>query len=189
VSAKTTVEDTIANVKATVHETVDTVKRTFDIEYQVSRHPFGCMTATLASGFVIGYLMGGPRRREFAGAPICPPESLSLPEPVASRMGSMATLRPSGVGPVLQSESAPAQQESTRFLGKFDSELHKVKELLIGGLMGLVRDMVKQNLPPALAPHVEQIMDSATSKLGGQPLESPVVSLSKGNGWHSASAS
>jgi hypothetical protein len=187
-SAKTTVEDTIANVRASVHETVDTVKRTFDIKYQVCRHPFGCLAATLASGFVIGYFIGGPRRRESAGPPIPRSDSPSLPEPLASRMGSMATLRPSGVAPVLQSESSPAQESTgSHFLGKFDSELHKVKELAIGALMGLVRDMAKQSLPPAIAPHVEQIMDSATSKMGGQPLESPVVSLSKGNGWHSTS--
>jgi ElaB/YqjD/DUF883 family membrane-anchored ribosome-binding protein len=184
-SAKTTVEDTLASVKATVHDTVDSVKRTFDVEYQVRRHPFGCLAATLASGFALGFFIAGRRLGEISPqAPSASPTP-ALPPPLASRMDATGTLRPSGVGPVLQSGPTSAASPQPNLMGRFDDELGQVKALVIGALMGLVRDMAKESLPPALSPQIERIMDSATGKLGGEPVESPVIATPTGNGWHS----
>ena len=58
-NAKTTVEETIGSVKSTVHETVATVKRTFDLPYQVERHPWGMFGGSILVGYLVGTLWPG----------------------------------------------------------------------------------------------------------------------------------
>jgi ElaB/YqjD/DUF883 family membrane-anchored ribosome-binding protein len=66
-TAKETVQDTISSVKETVHNASETVKRTFDLPYQVDRHPWGMVLLSFAGGLVGGAFLGGrmksPRRR------------------------------------------------------------------------------------------------------------------------------
>jgi hypothetical protein len=54
-------------------------------------------------------------------------------------------------------------------LGQFKEEFDLIKGAAIGTLLGNVQEMVKQSCP-AIAPHVEQAIESATAKLGGHPL-------------------
>ena len=49
-----------------------------------------------------------------------------------------------------------------------------VKELAIGYAAGVLRDMIKEALP-AVKEQVQKVMDSATTKMGGKPVEGPVV--------------
>src|SRR5947209_4304511 len=65
-SAKGAVEGTITSVKESVQSATETVKRTFDIPYQVDRHPWAMMGLSLVSGVIAGALAGsrtGPDRR------------------------------------------------------------------------------------------------------------------------------
>jgi ElaB/YqjD/DUF883 family membrane-anchored ribosome-binding protein len=70
VSAKESVEETIHNVKETVHNATETVKRTFDVRYQVDRHPWGMLGLSLVGGLLLGGFLGrrmrGGRRRATA---------------------------------------------------------------------------------------------------------------------------
>ena len=60
---------------------------------------------------------------------------------------------------------------------KFAPEIQKLKGLVIGTLMRLARDTIKQSVAPALGLELEQVIDRVTSKLGGVPLSGSVVDL------------
>jgi hypothetical protein len=138
----------------------------------------------MVGGFALGYFLEGRRIGERRAPQLTASPPATLPPPLASRLDSSPTLRPSGVGPVLQSGPSFEGSSGKDLLGRFDDELSQVKALVIGALMGFVRDLAKESLPPALAPQIEQIMDSTTAKLGGKPVESPIVATTAGNGWH-----
>jgi hypothetical protein len=178
------VRGTVESAKTTVEETIAGVKRTFDVNYQVRQHPFGCLAGTFVGGLALGYLMGNRPALARVPATANVASSGDLRDMLARRQGSLEYLRPQGVAPMLQSSPTVAEGTLSRQVGKFDEELGKIKGLVIGAVLGLVRDFAKQALPPALAPHVEEVMDSATAKLGGQPLDSPLVRLSEPNGRH-----
>ena len=56
----------------------------------------------------------------------------------------------------------------------FGPEINQVKELAIGTLLGVVRDMAVQAAPEQMAPQVREIIDGFTTKLGGKPVEGPI---------------
>ena len=58
-----------------------------------------------------------------------------------------------------------------RFLNFYGSQ---VKQMAIGYGIGLVRDVLKDALP-TLGEKVEQVMDSATHKMGGEPVHGRVM--------------
>ncbi|MCI0455758.1 MAG: hypothetical protein L0Z62_02095 [Gemmataceae bacterium] len=175
-TAKETVEGTIENVKSSVQGTVQTVKRTFDLRYQVDRHPWAMVGGSLLTGFVLGNFVEGQRQqylraqRESAAGGPDQFRTQALQE-------GLADYRPNG------SRSAQAQALAaepsrpgmlSRLLHTFDDEIGKVKEVAIGACVGMVRDLAKQSFP-RLAPQIDEVMNSATTKLGGQPVAGPLV--------------
>lgn len=174
-SAKATVEGTLENVKSSVQETVQTVKRTFDLPYQVDRHPWAMLGGSFLAGLALGKWLEGrqdqvrdyPSYGSAVGElPRAPAVSETAPryEPDFSRTPAYS---PSAAQP-----SKPGVLG--RLLHQFDDEIEQVKGVAIGALMGVVRDLVKQSLPK-LAPQIEEVMNSATSKLGGRPVAGPLV--------------
>ena len=63
-----------------------------------------------------------------------------------------------------------------RFAHQFDDEIEKAKGVAVGVVAGLVRDWIKEALPPKLGPRVDEVIDSATTKLGGEPIRGSVLS-------------
>src|SRR5205085_2031149 len=61
-----------------------------------------------------------------------------------------------------------------RLTQQFHGEIEKAKELAIGAAVGVVRDIAKQALPK-LAPQIDEIMNSATTKMGGEPIHQTLV--------------
>jgi hypothetical protein len=57
---------------------------------------------------------------------------------------------------------------------KFESEINKLKGLALGTMLGALRDVVASSAPPHIGPQLAEIIDSATVKLGGQPINGPV---------------
>jgi ElaB/YqjD/DUF883 family membrane-anchored ribosome-binding protein len=160
-SAKATVEDTIETVKSSVQHTVDSVKQTFDLSQHVDRHPWAMLGGSFVAGFLLGNYLEGRRQTRPVGLPRM--DAYSKPNGGPSPLGSMPPL------------AAPAQPSFlNRFLGAFDEEIDQVKGMVIGAAMGVVRDLAKQSLPK-LASQIEDVMDSATTKLGGRPVAGPLV--------------
>lgn len=164
-AAQNTVEQTIQTVKGTVESTVQTVKRTFDLRYQTEQHPLLMTGGAVLAGYVVGWLTSGDGARR-------------VPErPRASRFAGNATFPGRANIPSSEPEAPkPAARPSffARLLDEYGDELRTLREAGIGALMGVIRDVVKE-AAPAIAPQVQRAMDSATTKLGGEPIPGPVL--------------
>lgn len=172
--AKETVQDTIENVKETVQETVQTVKRTFDVHYQVDRHPWGMMGGSFLTGFLIGAVTA-PRHHGHRAAGGAGSATFFRASGGHAGNGSMSRPEPVTLAPASQAEPSGGPGFLSGLMQQFGPEIHQVKELAIGAALGLVRDFLKGAVPPTLAGHVEQIIDNATTKMGGRPISGPVV--------------
>jgi len=175
---KETVSDTVENVKETVSDTVENVKRTFDLSYQVNRHPWAMAGGSLVAGLALGYLTGGRRGRTGYGG--------RGRERTPSR-GAFG----SGASPGYQAATAGYQAAASggadnrreqegpgmlsRLLAPFAPEIDKIKGTAVAALMGMLRDSLVRSVPPALTEHVQEIMDDLTRKAGGQPIREPIL--------------
>ena len=162
--ARSTVEGIVENVKDTMDDTVTMVKHSFDLQYQVDQHPWVMLGGSVLAGYLLGRLGTGGEssyrtRRLWTGAE-------------ARRSGYFATT----VNPDADNQPAASSPQTPRSaslwdgaLGQFKEEFDMIKGAVIAALMSSVRDMVKESLP-RIAPQLGKAIDSATAKLGGQPL-------------------
>lgn len=171
--ARASVEETIATVKGTVRDTVDTVKRTFDVSYQTTQHPWAMFGGSVLAGFVLGNVLPSVterlEERRYEPEPSYPPQT---EEHFMQREES-----PMGDGNASRyTEHAPARRGIlSGLLDQFHDEIEQVKKMAIGAAVGVVRDYVKEQAPPSMAPQVENILDSITEKLGGKPVQGNVA--------------
>lgn len=174
-NAKSSVEETIQNVKCTVTDTVQKVKRNLDLGYQVEQHPWAMFGASVAAGFLAGTLL--PRRLPSANGWATherPEERQSRYVPAAPTVSEAR---------LAETEQVSKPSWFGNLLHQFDSEIQQAKELAIGAAVGVVRDLVKQAVPQ-LGPQIEEVMNSATTKLGGKPIhQSMVEPETSGNPW------
>jgi len=158
------VEDLIQIAK----DTVASVKRTFDIKHHVEQHPWamvgGCVLAGLALGTLLQRVGRRPRQApdRLAGKETAFSASPALPAEQRGN-GSFAT-----AAPLPQHQSPPPSRPGLFDL--FHDEIAKVKGLAIGYVMGLARDAIKEAVPQ-WAPQIEGVMNSVTTKLGGEPAQ------------------
>jgi ElaB/YqjD/DUF883 family membrane-anchored ribosome-binding protein len=191
-TVKEKVQDTVETVKqtvsSTVEDTVATVKRTFDIPYQVQQHPWAIAGCSLAAGLAAGYFLAGRRglaSRAYDSARHArrPDVGPGYQQPAPSSYQPAA----SNYQPAASSYQPPRAEPGqpgvlSRMLAPFESEINKVKETAVGALMGVVRDFLKRSLPPTLAANVDEIMNSATRKVGGAPVQGSVLPSESGGG-------
>jgi uncharacterized protein YjbJ (UPF0337 family) len=162
--ARSTVEGIVENVKDTMDDTVTMVKHSFDLQYQVDQHPWAMLGGSVLAGYLLGRLGAADKssyrtRRLWTGAE-------------ARRSGYFATTE----NPDADNQPAASSPQTPRAaslwdgaLGQFKEEFDMIKGAVIAALMSSVRDMVKESLP-RIAPQLGKAIDSATAKLGGQPL-------------------
>jgi hypothetical protein len=148
-SAQDVVEDSIQVAR----DTVATVKRTFDIRRHVEQHPWPMVGGSALAGLVLAPLLqrmfGAPRR---AASPARP----------ARQRGSGRV----AAAPLPASQSLPPSRPGC--LDLFHDEIAKVKGIAVSYVMGLVRDACKDSMPQ-LASQIDGVMNSITTKLGGEP--------------------
>jgi ElaB/YqjD/DUF883 family membrane-anchored ribosome-binding protein len=161
-SAQETVEDSLQLAK----DTMATVKRNFDLKYQVEQHPWamvgGCFLAGLALG---GLFLKGRRRSSQA------PQRLAANEtPLAEGPRSFAEQPGNGSVASATPRSQSMSVNRPGFLDQFQEEIDKVKGMAIGYVMGLARDSIKHAVPQ-LAPQIDDVMNSVTKKLGSKPVQ------------------
>ncbi len=48
--------------------------------------------------------------------------------------------------------------------------MQKLKGLAIGAAMSVARDLLSQSLPEQLRPHLDEVVNNVTAKLGGEPV-------------------
>jgi ElaB/YqjD/DUF883 family membrane-anchored ribosome-binding protein len=182
-SVKEAVQETVEMAKSSVHETVEAVKETFDLPRQVRSHPWVMFGGSVALGYVSGCLLGRARSgAELGYVETGPSLSTLATRPSSQRDGGLANREAAA-----STEAAPsftAQHGRLGGLGEtFNTELTKLKGLALGTMLGVVRDMVTQSAPPQLGPDLGEIIDSLTVKLGGKPVEGPVLDLFQHGGF------
>ena len=193
-TARESVTETIENVTETVQETVENVKKTFDVEYQMRQRPWTLLAGATVAGFFVGAFVLRPRRSFhpepegwFGGHGFYPHDESSRggTDTRSSWTGSSSWSPPSQPP---QPPQPPRQEEHRHeehhggqgpslmqgLMNTFGDELNMVKQMAIGYGVGLVRDMLKDALP-TLGEKVEQVMDSATHKMGGEPVHGRVM--------------
>lgn len=137
-----------------VQDAVQTVKRTLDIPYQTQQRPWLMVGAAFLAGSVIGCLTAKPRAQAAS----------KRSEQGGGRSRKHAVSATNGRSHEREPVARPAQP------GIFTEELQKIKGMAVGAGMALVRDWIKQ-AAPGLADQIEQVMDNATRKLGGEPID------------------
>jgi ElaB/YqjD/DUF883 family membrane-anchored ribosome-binding protein len=154
---KEKVQDTVHGVKETVQETVKKVSSAFDLRRHTERHPWLMMGLAATTGCVLGKLIR-PR------SPTPPPS----PAPVRPRHG-----KGGGNGWAHRAEAHKPEAPARETL--FAEELRQLKGLAVGALLGVLRDLAKQNIPGTLGSRLAEELDSLTTRLGVEPIPSPVL--------------
>lgn len=176
--AKSTVEDIVENVRGTVDDTVTMVKHTVDLNYQVEQRPW----LMFGGSVLVGYLLGGLGSR---GSYTKTAKGSYLDEPAyGTAYYSKPEAKPESPTPY-SGDSSYRSYDSGKsgyypppyktgmtggVLSQFKEELDIIKGAAVGALMSTLRDMVRQGMP-SLAPQLEKAINSATTKLGGQPVD------------------
>jgi hypothetical protein len=168
-TVKAKVEDTVETVSSTVEKTVDTVKRTFDIPYQVRRHPYGMAGGALAAGAFLGWWVGSRRAGSHRG--YTPPPRSYAAAPTA--FTSAAPGGPTGDGRTSQEPEGPGMV--SRLVEPLAGEFDRIKATAIGALFGMARDFLVRSVPPSLAQNVEEIVDNITRHAGGEVIRGPIL--------------
>jgi hypothetical protein len=203
-TVKETIEETVQTVTGTVHqtlgavkhgvaETVETVKSFFDIPYQVNRHPWLMLGGSVLLGYLGGRLLLPRRRAERLAADMTSEMSAaSAYTPAYSPAApSSGTSDWSGASPPASSYGWQGTHETearssgpswvSRLTEHFGGEIHKVKELALGALMGAVRDVVTRWVPETLRHDVTEVINNFTSDLGGKVFHEPVLGQQQDN--------
>jgi ElaB/YqjD/DUF883 family membrane-anchored ribosome-binding protein len=158
-NARESVQETLDTVKETVQETVTTVKETFDLRLQVERHPWPMLGASLAAGVLTGAWIGEGRRRRRM-----PVERLaSHGHPTMERYPERETISNGRTG-----------EEQPGLFSRFQDEIDRVKGVALGMALGLVRDVIQENVP-RFEQQIGEVMNNITTKLGGEPVRGPVL--------------
>jgi len=159
-NVRESVEETVTSVKETMQDTVASVKETFDLPLQVERRPWLMLGGAAVAGYAMGAMLG--RRR-------------------TSSDGTVERMSTSGRQPLAPVEEprpayhAEPEPQGPSFFDRYSEELDRVKGLGIGLALGLVRDIAKQNLPQ-LAPQIDRLAESFTTKLGGESVPFSLLS-------------
>jgi ElaB/YqjD/DUF883 family membrane-anchored ribosome-binding protein len=176
-SVKEAVQQTVELAKTSVHDTMDAVKDTLDLSRHVREHPWIMVGGSVSVGFVAGRLLdrAGPCTRNTPGMGNVPSLSTLAPRSGPERNGGvdqrMAEEPRSASGGV-------APQGLLGELGrKFEKEINMLKGLALGAMLGIARDMIAGAAPSQLGSQLSEIIDSATVKLGGQPIHGPVLNM------------
>lgn len=153
-AAQATVEQTVTSVQ----QTMESAKRTFDLCYQTEQRPWLMVGIATAAGAVAGHFIGGSRGQTVENTAI---------RHITSPVGN-------GVAP----PAAKMYHETSP--GLFTEEWNKLKGLVIGAGMAMVRDWLKETAPN-LRQQIDDLMEGATHKLGGVEVKGPMFT-SAGDG-------
>jgi ElaB/YqjD/DUF883 family membrane-anchored ribosome-binding protein len=166
--ATATVSETVDTVKEAVQDTVGAVKDSLDLGRQVERHPWAMLLGAALTGYVVGRLLDW----RVAGASPSPAAG-----PRAEPHPNGSTSVPLGAFQAPPPTSPPEPSLWDEVSEKYHKELGMLKGLAVSTVAGVVREMLTASAPPPLAPQIKEIVDGITVKLGGHPVEGPILNL------------
>jgi len=170
-SAQDAVSSTVEGVKevvSTVSDTVGSVKEQFSISKQFDEHPWLCMGAAVAAGFVAAQLL------DRAGAAVPAALASALPKSLADlplQRAAEGAPRPAqgkqqGDGILHSLESLVPDMG-----GVMNAAVAQLGGLAVGSLMGVIREMAANHLPPEWKGEVSKFVEQVADQLGGKPLD------------------
>jgi ElaB/YqjD/DUF883 family membrane-anchored ribosome-binding protein len=183
--ARSTVDNLVENVKGTMDDTATMVKRSFDLNYQIEQRPWLMVGGAVLVGYFLGSWMyrGSSYRRGYSEREYSSDDNNTLYTAPISDGASFDDLEESGdtqknrdtsnaYRASVKSASHTKSRPWSNFLGPFQEEWDALKGVALGTLMGTLRTMVRQNMP-TVAPKLEQAINSASAKLGAEPIDFP----------------
>jgi ElaB/YqjD/DUF883 family membrane-anchored ribosome-binding protein len=172
-----TVKETVEAVGEKASETVEAVKETFNLPEQIRRRPWLWFGSSVAVGFAAGKIFA-PRAVHFT------PQAESFVEGSGYRPSQQEPERTTGNGrrwtaeEETPSERPQAPSMVSGLLEQFGPELNQLRELALGTLFGVARDMIAQAVPSSLKDQVQGLVNDFTEKIGGKPIQGSVLSES-----------
>lgn len=154
----TTVRETAQDVRATLHEAMSSVREAFDVSRQMHEHPWALVGGSVLAGYVGGLMLDNLERGHMPSLP-----SLAAPEQLLPH--------DSEVRERIESQPPARRTGSTLFKALFESfapELDKLKAAAVGMALGVVRDKLRESVPPQMQQNFNDLMDRVTTKLGGE---------------------
>jgi hypothetical protein len=176
------VSTTVENVKDAVHDTVESVKDSvtqgaqalrdaFDLERQTRRHPWLMFGGAMAFGYLGGSLIGARRSAQST--------NLDWSQPRANGESSSALSSQESTPAALAEPSHAATSALpgwlSQFTERFRPEIEKLEGVAIGAIFGVARDLIHQNVPDHLRPHLDEVIDGIAQKMGARPIEGPPI--------------
>jgi len=162
-TVKEAVQETVDTVKETVQETVHSVKRSLDLSQHVREYPWVFFGGAVIVGFVATRLLSKALPAE--------------PAPPSTPTVSGTPMRPVHHAPGNGKKAAAAAPRPSlwqKLAEHYKDEINKLQGLALGAGAALVREMLASSLAPSLANQVNDLLDSVTVKLGGQPIHGPL---------------
>lgn len=159
-----TVKQTVEAVKESVQETTASIRQSLDLAKHVREHPCLMFFGAMGLGFAGTRLLlnNGPAQ-SFA-----PPPDPAPPRPFATQGHRNGKSHPSQPG----------------FLGRigehYHEELSKLEGLAIGAVAAIGRELVISAVAPTMAQQINEIVDGITRKLGGTPIQGPLLQPTAG---------
>jgi ElaB/YqjD/DUF883 family membrane-anchored ribosome-binding protein len=175
------VKDTVSAVGETASETVEAVKEAFNLSEQVRRHPWLWVGGSVAAGFIAGKLFGPRGERhtqeawEFAQGRGYQPYDAEWQAPTGNGNGRSRISEPAEPAATESGTSSGMSGMLGGITQQFGPELNKLKELALGTLFGVARDMISRSLPQSLQEQVTHLFNDFTEKAGGKPIEGTVL--------------
>jgi ElaB/YqjD/DUF883 family membrane-anchored ribosome-binding protein len=158
------VRGTVDNVRETVDTTVESVKRSFDVKQQVQDRPWAAFGLAVLAGFTLGSLGGGgsssnkermysskqSRDYRYQGDTHMRGEAMRYyPEPGSRNeyQFNQASYQGGYRGGEQQHQQRQQSGFMNDFMGQFGGELDTIKNAAMAAGVGMLRDVIKQNLP------------------------------------------
>jgi gas vesicle protein len=154
-AVKDGVQDACAAVSGTVHQAAAYVGEALNLGLQAERRPWIVFGGSVVAGCVGGYLFGQAFGRPSGRAARRPSSGYAAAAP-----------RPA---------EAPSGRGGFQLPGWLSEELGRLRNVAIGAAMGVVRDLVRQNLPGQLGERIAQEIDNVNGKLGGEKFSGPLM--------------
>jgi ElaB/YqjD/DUF883 family membrane-anchored ribosome-binding protein len=196
------VSETVETVAETTQETVHAVKEAFNLPKHIQQNPWLWFGGSLALGFLGGRMfLGGSSRREHdhdhhhdhgrGHVDLKMPSSFDTTPPRSDGTSSSAAWDASALEEAAEGSRAEgdtdrhedsSHEESRSWLGtlaeKFGPQIDTLKQLAVGSLFGVARDMVAQALPESMKLDVSKVIDEMTQNAGGKPIQGSLIEKS-----------
>jgi ElaB/YqjD/DUF883 family membrane-anchored ribosome-binding protein len=173
--ARETVHETVAAVNKTLHEAAAAAGRVLDVKGQVQQRPWTMLGLSVAAGYFAGLLLRKSTRTSITVAlPQANGNTTHKAQSFATHNGGLPPTE-SARRQMPGTSAPPVQSFAGGLTDTLAAEVGKLKGLGIGMAIGLIRDLAIRSSPESIAGRITEVMDSITVKIGGEPVQGPVL--------------